>query len=204
MHYDAQSLTEEHDDQPLKQVTRRIGRTLRSHRTERGMSLGELARAAGLSKSILARIEADGGNPSVETLWRLSLALGVPMGTLLGADEGPRVRRLPARGGEAILGESGMKSWMLHADGRVRRSELFELEFPAGTDHPGSPHLPGTEELVLCVSGRMRVGPEGEEEELGPGDAVLFAADTPHRYRAVEASRAMDWVLYPAPAEGQV
>lgn len=196
MHYDARPLTEAHDDQPLKQVTRRIGRTLRTHRTERGMSLGELARAAKLSKSILARIEADGGNPSVETLWRLSLALGVPLGTLLGDDEGPRVRHLPARSSEAMPGDSGMTGWLLHTEGRVRRTELYDLDFPAATDHQGSPHLPGTEELVLCVSGRMRVGPLGEEKELGPGDAVLFAADTPHRYQALQASQALDWILY--------
>ena len=163
-------------------MTRRIGRALRAHRTERGMSLGELARAAGLSKSILARIEADGGNPSVETLWRLSLALGVPLGDLLGEDEEPRVRRIPARASEAMQADSGMTGWLVHTEGRVRRTELFDLDFPAGTDHQGSPHLPGTEELVLCVSGRMRVGPLGEEQELGPGDAVVFAADVPHRY----------------------
>ena len=183
-------------EEDVTQLTRRIGRTLRAHRTQRGMSLGELARAAGLSKSILARIEADGGNPSVETLWRLSSALGVPLGALLAEDEGPRVRRLPARAGEPMPADSGMTGWLLHTEGRARRTELFELEFPAGTDHEGSPHLPGTEELVLCVSGRMRAGPEGEEQELGPGDAVLFAADVAHRYTAIEASRAMDWILY--------
>lgn len=177
-------------------VTRRIGRTLRAHRVERGLSLGDLARAAGLSKSILARIEADGGNPSVETLWRLSLALGVPLGALLGEQEGPRVRHLPARSGEAMLGESGMTGWLRHTEGRVRRAELFDLDFPAGTDHPGSPHLPGTEELVVCVSGRMHVGPIDQEQEIGPGDAVVFAADVPHRYRALEASTALDWILY--------
>jgi len=177
-------------------VSRRIGRTLRALRTERGLSLGELGQAAGLSKSILARIESDGGNPSVETLWRLSLALGVPLGSLLGDDQGPRVRRVPARRGEPMPAESGMTGWLVHTEGRVRRTELFDLDFPAGTDHEGSPHLPGTEELVLCVSGRMRVGPAGEEEELGPGDAVVFAADVRHRYTAIEASHALDWVLY--------
>ena len=180
-----------------RHVSRRIGRTLRALRTERGLSLGELARAAGLSKSILARIESDGGNPSVETLWRLSLALGVPLGSLLGGDDdAPRVRRIPARESEGMVGDSGMTGWLVHTEGRVRRIELFDLDFPAGTAHEGSPHLPGTEELVLCISGRLRVGPAGEEQELGPGDGVVFAADVPHRYTAVEASHALDWILY--------
>lgn len=179
-----------------RDLTRRIGRTLRALRSERGLSLGDLAREAGLSKSILARIEADGGNPSVETLWRLSLALGVPLGSLLGEEEGPRVRPLPARAGEPMAADSGMTGWLLHSEGRGRRAELFDLDFPRALDHQGSPHLPGTEELVLCVRGRMRVGPVDEEQELGAGDAVLFAGDVPHRYEALEPSAALDWVLY--------
>ena len=51
-----------------------------------GMSLGDLARASGLSKTILARIEGGDGNPSVETLWRVSRALRVPLGALLAED----------------------------------------------------------------------------------------------------------------------
>ena len=42
---------------------------------------------------------------------------------------------------------------------------------------------------MLCVSGRMRAGPPGEEQELGPGDAVLFAADVAHRYRPSSPAR---------------
>ena len=120
----------------------------------------------------------------------------MPLGTLLGGEEGPRVRRLPARAGEGMPGDSGMTGWLLHTEGRVRRTELFDLDFPAGTDHEGSPHLPGTEELVAVRQRADAGGPAGEEQELGPGDAVVFAADVPHRYTALEASHALDWILY--------
>ena len=39
-----------------------------------------------------------------------------------------------------------------------------------------------------------------QEQEIGPGDAVVFAADVSHRYRALEASTALDWILYLDPS----
>ncbi len=176
----------------------RVGRLIRAHRGTQGMSLGDLARASGLSKTILARIEGGGGNPSLETLWRISRALRVPLGELLGEDEDPRVRVIRHGSGEELHADSGMSAWLLHADGRERRTEVFELRFDAGVEQAAEPHLPGTEELVVCTRGRLRVGPTGDQVELDAGDAVWFAADVAHGYAGVRDARALCWMLYPA------
>jgi transcriptional regulator with XRE-family HTH domain len=178
-----------------RDLNRRLGRTIRSLRTAQDRSVSDLARGAGLSKTILARIEGGDGNPSIETLWRVSQALGVPLGALI--DTGaPKSRTIPARSGEEIRAASGMVAWLVQADGVERRSELFELAFPAGTEHRSEPHLPGTLELVLCLDGELRLGPEGDEATLGPGDAVDFEADVPHVYVAPVDTRALCWTRY--------
>ena len=181
-----------------KDLNRRLGRTLRANRLAHGSSLSELARASGLSKTILGRIEAGEGNPSIETLWRVSQALALPLGALLEDEGRPNARVIKARTGEQVRAESGMTGWLVHADGRDHRTELYDLEYPKGTIHRSDPHLPGTEEVIVCVQGRMRVGPEGEEGELGPGDAILFAADVPHSYEALRNTRVLCWMLYAA------
>jgi len=178
----------------------RIGRVIRAHRLAHGMSLGDLARASGLSKTILARIESGAGNPSVETLWRVSRALALPLGALLAEDETPRVRAIPARSGESLKADAGMAAWLVHADAREHRSEVYELAFEVGVEQRGEPHLPGTEEVIVCTAGRLRAGPVAEPVELGPGDAVWFAADVAHVYLAVEDSRVLCWMLYPTAA----
>jgi quercetin dioxygenase-like cupin family protein len=91
-----------------------------------------------------------------------------------------------------------MEAWLVHAARAAQRCEVFELRFDAGVEQRGEPHLPGTEELVVCVSGVLVVGPLGEEEELRAGDAVWFAADVPHRYAAKRPARALDIVLHAA------
>jgi transcriptional regulator with XRE-family HTH domain len=180
----------------LGALSARIGRTVRTERAAQSWSLGDLARASGLSKTILARIERGDGNPSVETLWRISQALRVPLGALLAPSMRPRMRVIRARAGEPLGSESGMAAWLLHADGREHRSEVFELELPKGVDQRSEPHLPGTEELVFCVKGRVQVGPLGQEADLAAGDAAWFTADVAHHYLASRDCRALCWMIY--------
>ncbi|HEY8584228.1 MAG TPA: XRE family transcriptional regulator [Capillimicrobium sp.] len=179
------------------QLAARIGRVVRQQRVAAGLSVSELARAAGLSKTILGRIEAGDGNPSLDTLWRVSQALHLPMGALIAEDAAPRVRRIAARSGEQLAGAGGMRTWLVHADAREHRTEVHELGFAAGAEQRTPPHLPGTEEVIVCLRGRLRVGPLGQEEELAAGDAVWFAADAEHRYLAVEDAAALCVMLYP-------
>src|SRR6187402_2099842 len=60
-----------------------IAAALRRERERSGISLTELARRAGLAKSTLSQLEAGAGNPSIETLWSLGVALGVPFSRLV-------------------------------------------------------------------------------------------------------------------------
>jgi XRE family transcriptional regulator, regulator of sulfur utilization len=171
-------------DDPVQALAARVGRTVRAQRTARGLSLGALAAEAGLSKAILGRIEQGAGNPSMETLWRLSTALGLPLGALLGEDERPRTRVVRAAGRAEVRSAGGLAGALLHADGRARRVEAYALRLAPGADERRDPHLPGTEELLVCTAGALQAGPLGEEAALGPGDALWFAGDAPHRYAA--------------------
>src|ERR1700745_2397315 len=78
-----------------------IAASLRRERRRTGLSLTEVARRAGIAKSTLSQLESGTGNPSVETLWAICVALDVPFSRLVApprppiqvirADEGPTV-----------------------------------------------------------------------------------------------------------------
>ncbi|TVT16979.1 helix-turn-helix transcriptional regulator, partial [Amycolatopsis rhizosphaerae] len=92
---------------PRKAPLDLIAAALRRERARAGLSLTELARRAEVAKSTLSQLESGTGNPSVETLWALGTALGVPFsrlvdppgtaGRLIRAGEGPAV---PAEGAD--------------------------------------------------------------------------------------------------------
>ena len=73
-----------------------IGQRITFLRTEAGLSLSKLASKAGISKSLLHRIEnKEGANPELETLRKIAKALGMTVGHLLDNEIVKNVRRLP-------------------------------------------------------------------------------------------------------------
>lgn len=65
---------------PIKGRPSGVGTALLSARCGRGMTQGELAEAAGLALKTVQRAER--GAPSVDTLWRLGIALDLPFDAL--------------------------------------------------------------------------------------------------------------------------
>lgn len=55
-------------------------------RLARGLTLEDLSRIAGVSKSMLSQIEREKANPTIAITWRLANALGVAIGELLSSD----------------------------------------------------------------------------------------------------------------------
>ena len=60
-----------------------VGTALAALRQQHGLSLDELSRQSGVSKSMLSQIERNQTNPTIAIVWRLANALGVEMGELI-------------------------------------------------------------------------------------------------------------------------
>ena len=75
-----------------------IGERVREKRTEKALSLAELARQAEISKGYLHSIETgETQSPSAEILFRIATLLGTTIAFLLGEDDGtvPSVQYVP-------------------------------------------------------------------------------------------------------------
>lgn len=64
-------------------ANQRYRQSLVRERARTGLSLAEVARRAGIAKSTLSQLESGNGNPSLETLWSLCVALDIPFAVLL-------------------------------------------------------------------------------------------------------------------------
>ncbi|MFI9842226.1 helix-turn-helix domain-containing protein [Nonomuraea sp. NPDC051941] len=156
-----------------------VGAQIRRRREQRGMSGSELARRAGLSKATLSQLEAGKGNPTIETLDALAIALRIPLTDLLARDTDPGPVFVP--GTEIAEGEVGRE--LLRRISSGHSLEIWRLRMPAHTDLTGVPHATGTVEHLLVASGGLTAGPADAPRLLGPGDLLAFAGDAPHLYR---------------------
>ncbi len=60
-----------------------IAENLKTLRTERNLSLGQLAELSNISKVMLSQIEKGDTNPTINTLWKIANGLKVPYTLLL-------------------------------------------------------------------------------------------------------------------------
>lgn len=162
-----------------------IAAALRRERERRGLSLGELARRAGVAKSTLSQLEAGSGNPGLETLWALAVALDVPFSRLVDPQAAP-VHVIRAGEAPAVRSDHApFTSTLLAACPPGVRRDLHVVTAEPGAVKQAHAHIPGATEHLVVTAGRWRTGPAGEEVELGPGDYVRFPGDRAHVYEAL-------------------
>jgi len=163
-----------------------IATSLQRERRRAGLSLAETARRAGIAKSTLSQLESATGNPSVETLWALSVTLDVPFAQLVDPPR-PRVQVIRAGEGPTFTAErsSYVATLLASCPPHVRR-DIYVVSAQPGTARESEPHMPGVIEHVVLSTGRAEVGLTEDPVELRPGDYVSYPADEAHVFRALE------------------
>lgn len=172
-----------------------IAASLRRERDRVGLSLSELAKRAGIAKSTLSQLEAGTGNPSVETLWALGVALGVPFSRLVDPPT-TRVQVIRAGQGPAIYSERAhYTATLLASCPPGARRDIYVLDLEPGNPRESEPHMPGTVEHAIVSRGRVRTGPKSDLVELGPGDYVMYPGDVPHTAQALEPNTSVVLIM---------
>ena len=164
-----------------------IAANLHRLRTARRLSLAALATRADVAKATLANLEQGRGNPTIETLWSLALALGVAFSDLLEDRRETTTAVVRAQQGARVRGSTPGGKLDLRLLDRIERGgliEVFDMFLPAGTEHLGSPHGTGVVERVFVHRGMITVGPAAGPITLGPGDYARYSGDGPHVYRS--------------------
>ncbi|WP_037607512.1 helix-turn-helix domain-containing protein [Streptacidiphilus rugosus] len=154
------------------------GERIRALRGQRGISLSELARRAGIGKATLSGLETGTRNPTAETLYAIAGQLGVPLAMLLSAPGG--APRAPEVHGTAVTA----RLLEVFQDGGTS-TELYRLDIRPGVLQTSPAHPPGVIEYLTVFSGTAQVGPVGGPLTVRAGEHVSWPADTPHTYAAL-------------------
>ncbi len=164
-----------------------VAAALKRERTRAGLSIAELARRAGIGKSTLSQLESGDGNPSVETLWSLSVALGIQFSALVDVPR-PAVEVIRLGEGPTITaGEADFyAATLLSAARHGTRRDVYLIRADRGRPRISQPHARGVVEHVILCAGRAMVGPTEAAVELAPGDYVNYPGDAEHIFDALD------------------
>ena len=154
-------------------VLAEVGPRLRRVRTQRDVTLTELAAATGISKSTLSRLESGQRRPSLELLLPIAQAHRIPLGELVGAPAvgDPRISLKPEkRSGGRIVVPLTRQPRGVHA---------WKVVIPP---ERGKPKLRTHEgyEWLYVLSGELRLILADHDITMRPGEVAEFDTQVPH------------------------
>jgi transcriptional regulator with XRE-family HTH domain len=173
-----------------------VGANLRRLRRERGLSLDSLAKISGVSRAMLSQIEIGQSVPSINVVFKVARAFGLPFSALLVSTEVRRAHLMPARTAKTLRSASGeFSSRALFPFSPKRKTEFYELRLLAGGVEHADAHAPGTMENLIVVRGEVEITTSSGQYLLPAGDALLFQADEPHKYRNLTNEEALIYLV---------
>ena len=159
----------------------------------RELTLSALAAQAGVAKSTVSLIERGQGNPSIDTVWELASALGVPFASLF-HDEPPTDDVTVVRADDTSVIATDPAG--LETNGLVLRHlltrtggaliEIYTLTLDEDAIRHANAHVNGLFEHLTIMAGTVEISTESFREVVGQGDLISFRADRPHSYRVIE------------------
>jgi transcriptional regulator with XRE-family HTH domain len=166
------SLVQDTSAADIAAVLDQVGARLKRLRTQRRMTLTGVAKATGISKSTMSRLETGGRRPTLELLLALSHAYRVPLDDLVAAPAqgDPRVQLKPGRvKGRTVIPltrqPDGMQAW--------------KIVIPTSKVTP-EPRAHDGYEWIYVLSGHMRFVLGDQDWVLGPGEVASFDTRVPH------------------------
>jgi transcriptional regulator with XRE-family HTH domain len=158
-----------------------LGRRIRELRLGRSFSLKQLAAGAGVSASLVSQIENNRVDPSLSTLRKIALTMGVPVFALIAESEPDEASFVPrSKRRRVSFPQGGPEYEIIHSELSKKMAVMIGTLPPGGmTSEEPLPH--DGEECLVILKGCVRVEFQAGGRELREGDSLYFDSSAPHR-----------------------
>lgn len=174
-----------------------VAANIRRLREENKLSMDELSKLSGVSKSMLSQIERGEGNPTISTMWKLANGMKVPFDALTVRPKSP-YEIVKTADMQPLLEDDGrVKNYPVFPDDENRRFAAYYLELEVGGYWESQPHLKGTTEFITVFEGAVEVLCDAGRFSVEKGESIRFKADACHSYRNINnATTKLHMILF--------
>jgi len=159
-----------------------VGAQIRRFRIKKRISVSDLARRAGVSKSLISQLERGNVNPSIETVRAIASALEVPTFTLF-LEQDDNHGTLVRKDQRLLLEVPGSQIVRELLTPNLDRAMLLVIgKVPPHTSSSPSPTTHRGEEAVYVLRGQLDVQLQDELHSMDAGDTLYFDARVPHLF----------------------
>ncbi|MBV9568897.1 MAG: helix-turn-helix transcriptional regulator [Hyphomicrobiales bacterium] len=174
-------------EQGAAEIESRIASRLKDLRTRQELTLDELSRRSGVSRSMISLIERAESSPTANVLDKLSASLGVTLASLFASEEQGDATPVARR--------ADQPEWRDPGTGYIRRNlsppgfpspiELVEVVLPAGARvaYDSGFREPHVDQQVFVLEGAIEVTVGEAAHRLNAGDCLAMQLDRPVSFR---------------------
>ena len=179
--------------------TVQIGARLRAARLSRGLTLGQVASAAGLTEGFVSKLERDQVSPSVASLVAVCDAVGLRVGDLFEPPVTSIVRA--GKGAPINFGGEKVREYLLSPGNQSHIEVLQSIIEPGGSAGEELYSLDCEIEFVFVIKGTLEMRLGAESLVLETGDSMTFKGKEPHSWKNPSETEGCQvlWMMAPAP-----
>ena len=163
----------------------RLGRQIRHWRLVQGLTLRNMAELVGCSESLLSKIENDRTTPSLSTLHKIAVALGLSISDIFGSGESEIVTRANKRNALLVDGDESdgdrmrLEQLVPAKKGRLLQADMYII--PPGGGSNGELQHSG-EEFGFVMEGSLFLTIDNMSYLLEEGDSFVFRSELTHSF----------------------
>lgn len=185
---------------PDDAVAGNVGGRVRAFRKARNLTIDEVAKNSGVTKSFISRFERDEVQASIATLLKIFNAIGIKLSDVF---DPPPSSYVPAGQGVPVnFGGHNLKERIVNGQKNDAMMALYSVIEPGGGSGSELYVIRADSDLIHIIEGRLRVVVGGEIYDLSAGDTLTFAPTIPHSWVNLSETDVCKslWVIVPPPA----
>ncbi|HOJ09241.1 MAG TPA: XRE family transcriptional regulator [Clostridiales bacterium] len=173
-----------------------IGKNITILRKQKNMSLDELSKRSGVSKSMLSQIEQEKANPTVVTVWKIARSLDVSISELMESNNNSPIEVIRRDDAPVIYSDDRSVKFRINSPVHMTDNlEVYHTTFKALGKNKSNPHFPNAEEFFTVISGKFRVTSGDYSVILCEGDTARYKGDREHTIENITESEAEAYLV---------
>lgn len=167
----------------MEYITQNVARNLKRLRKTREMSLDDVAKQTGISKSMLGQIERGVSIPTVETLGKIVSGLRVSFNSLISAAKNDIVLVKKEELTPYYISEGAKyRAYEYFPYEEDRTFEIYLMNLEPYSSFSSEGHGDNTYEYLTVISGDLTVQVEGKLYDVKEENSIRFPTNSKHEY----------------------
>ncbi len=164
-------------------ITKNVSRNLKRIRKSREMSLDDVAKQTGISKSMLGQIERGVSTPTVETLGKIVSGLRISFNSLISSTKNDIIIVNKADLEPSYISkDEDYKAYEYFPYEEDRTFEIYMMNLEGGSKYESDGHGDNTYEYLTVISGIVTIIVDGKSYTVTEENSIRFPTSSKHTY----------------------